>query len=46
MHGPIMLGGEEPGGQEGRVGLRFVGAAGRMIDRALDEAGVGREEVY
>ncbi|WP_333985664.1 UdgX family uracil-DNA binding protein [Burkholderia orbicola] len=43
---PIMLVGEQPGDQEDRAGLPFVGAAGRMLDRALDEAGIERAHVY
>ncbi|NTZ08669.1 UdgX family uracil-DNA binding protein [Burkholderia metallica] len=42
----IMLVGEQPGDQEDRAGLPFVGAAGRMLDRALDEAGIERTHVY
>ncbi|MCA8100348.1 UdgX family uracil-DNA binding protein [Burkholderia contaminans] len=42
----IMLVGEQPGDQEDRKGLPFVGAAGRMLDRALDEAGIERAQCY
>ncbi|RQS28866.1 uracil-DNA glycosylase [Burkholderia sp. Bp8992] len=42
----IMLVGEQPGDQEDRAGLPFVGAAGRLLDRALDEAGIERTHVY
>lgn len=42
----IMLVGEQPGDQEDRAGIPFVGAAGRMLDRALDEAGIARTSVY
>ncbi|KVV64983.1 hydroxyacid dehydrogenase [Burkholderia cepacia] len=42
----IMLVGEQPGDQEDRAGVPFVGAAGRLLDRALDEAGVERTHVY
>lgn len=42
----IMLVGEQPGDQEDRQGLPFVGAAGRMLDRALDEAGIERAHCY
>jgi len=41
----IMLIGEQPGDQEDRAGVPFVGAAGRLLDRALDEAGVERTHV-
>jgi uracil-DNA glycosylase family protein len=42
----MMLVGEQPGDQEDRVGRPFVGPAGRLLDRALDEAGIGHEGVY
>jgi DNA polymerase len=38
--------GEQPGDQEDRQGLPFVGPAGRMLDRALSEAGISRSLVY
>ena len=41
-----MLVGEQPGDQEDFAGRPFVGPAGRVLDRALDEAGIGRSEVY
>ncbi len=41
-----MLVGEEPGDQEDRQGAPFVGPAGRVLDRALEEAGIDRETVY
>ena len=43
---PIMLVGEQPGDSEDKAGLPFVGPAGRMLDRALQEAGVDRDSVY
>jgi uracil-DNA glycosylase len=42
----IMLVGEQPGDQEDRAGHPFVGPAGRILDQALKEAGVRREDVY
>jgi DNA polymerase len=42
----LMLVGEQPGDQEDLAGRPFVGPAGRMLDRALVEAGVDREQVY
>lgn len=42
----IMLVGEQPGDSEDRVGKPFVGPAGRMLDRALHEAGIARHAVY
>ncbi|MBV8910573.1 MAG: UdgX family uracil-DNA binding protein [Gammaproteobacteria bacterium] len=42
----IMLIGEQPGLHEDREGTPFVGPAGRLLDRALDEAGLDRSQVY
>lgn len=42
----VMFVGEQPGDQEDRQGHPFVGPAGRMLDRALEEAGIDRDEVY
>ena len=42
----IMLVGEQPGDQEDIQGKPFVGPAGRMLDRALDEVEIDRENVY
>jgi uracil-DNA glycosylase len=42
----IVMVGEQPGDQEDRRGHPFVGPAGRLLDRALSEAGVERDEVY
>ena len=42
----IMLIGEQPGDQEDRAGLPFVGPAGQLLDRALTAAGVDRSQVY
>jgi DNA polymerase len=42
----LMLVGEQPGDQEDRQGEPFVGPAGRVLDDALEAAGVGRREVY
>ena len=38
--------GEQPGDQEDRAGQPFVGPAGQMLDRALEEAGIDRKMVY
>lgn len=38
--------GEQPGDQEDRQGRPFVGPAGRLLDRALSEAGIDRRETY
>jgi uracil-DNA glycosylase family protein len=38
--------GEQPGDQEDRRGLPFVGPAGILLNRALNDAGIDREETY
>ncbi|HET9418928.1 MAG TPA: UdgX family uracil-DNA binding protein [Chthoniobacterales bacterium] len=43
---PIMLVGEQPGDYEDVAGKPFVGPAGKILDRALAEAGIKRDEVY
>jgi DNA polymerase len=49
-HGPrraaILLVGEQPGDQEDKAGLPFVGPAGGLLDRALADAGVRRSDVF
>jgi len=42
----IMMVGEQPGDAEDREGHPFVGPAGRLLDRALAEAGIDRRLVY
>jgi uracil-DNA glycosylase family protein len=42
----VVLVGEQPGDQEDRQGRPFVGPAGRLLDKALSEAGLTREQVY
>jgi uracil-DNA glycosylase len=42
----IMLVGEQPGDKEDLAGKPFVGPAGQMLDRALEEAGIDRRKVY
>jgi DNA polymerase len=41
-----MFVGEQPGDQEDKAGRPFVGPAGKLLDRALDEAGIDRKTVY
>jgi DNA polymerase len=43
---PLMLVGEQPGNDEDLKGRPFVGPAGRILERALDDAGIGRDDVY
>ncbi len=42
----LMLVGEQPGDQEDRQGLPFVGPAGRVLDQAFAELGIDRGDVY
>src|SRR5438445_7297486 len=42
----LMLVGEQPGDQEDKEGAPFVGPAGRLLDRALEAAGIDRSQVY
>ncbi|MFJ6087814.1 UdgX family uracil-DNA binding protein [Streptomyces sp. NPDC092369] len=42
----IVLVGEQPGDQEDRRGQPFVGSAGRLLDKALAEAGIERDTAY
>ena len=41
-----MLVGEGPGAQEDRMGLPFVGAAGKLLDKMLDAINLNRTKVY
>jgi uracil-DNA glycosylase family protein len=43
---PFMLVGEQPGDKEDLAGKPFVGPAGRMLDEALRDAGIAREETF
>ncbi len=43
---PIMLIGEQPGDQEDLAGRPFVGPAGKILDRALEDAGLDRSRAY
>jgi uracil-DNA glycosylase family protein len=42
----VMLVGEQPGDQEDKAGRPFVGPAGKLLDRALEEAGIDRSSAY
>jgi uracil-DNA glycosylase family protein len=42
----VMFVGEQPGDQEDQQGRPFVGPAGRMLDKALEEVGIDRTHVY
>jgi uracil-DNA glycosylase len=45
-HAEIMLVGEQPGDKEDLAGHPFVGPAGKVLDRALERAGIDRDHVY
>jgi probable DNA metabolism protein len=42
----IVFVGEQPGDQEDLAGLPFVGPAGKLLNRALDDAGIDRKTTY
>jgi len=42
----LMFVGEQPGDAEDLTGRPFVGPAGRLLDRALEDAGIDRNAVY
>ena len=45
-HATIVLVGEQPGDDEDRAGRPFVGPAGRLLDRALADAGIARDRCW
>src|SRR5438876_10216859 len=45
-HATVMLVGEQPGDKEDLAGKPFVGPAGRILDRALADAGIDRKETF
>jgi len=45
-HATFMLVGEQPGDKEDLAGKPFVGPAGRVLDAALQDAGIAREETF
>jgi len=42
----LMLIGETPGDQEDKIGRPFVGPAGKLLDRCLEDVGIARDEAY
>ena len=42
----LVLVGEQPGDQEDKQGHPFVGPAGKLLDRALADAGIDRDQIY
>src|SRR5207245_5672398 len=45
-HARVMLVGEQPGNDEDLSGRPFVGPAGKLLDRALEAAGIDRRQAY
>ena len=45
-HARVMFVGEQPGDREDLQGRPFVGPAGLLLDKALEEAGIDRKQVY
>ena len=45
-HARLMLVGEQPGDKEDLAGKPFVGPAGRMLDEALEAAGIARQDAF
>jgi uracil-DNA glycosylase len=46
VHSKLMLLGEVPGDQEDRLGIPFIGPAGKLLDESLQAAGTDRKSVY
>jgi len=46
VNATVVFVGEQPGNDEDHAGKPFVGPAGKLLDRALVEAGIDRAEVY
>jgi DNA polymerase len=46
VHASLLFVGEQPGDQEDLAGKPFVGPAGKILDKALAEAGIARRDVY
>jgi len=45
-HAQVMFVGEQPGDEEDKAGRPFVGPAGRVLDEAMERAGIDRNSVY
>src|SRR5438105_2458173 len=45
-HAKVFFVGEQPGNDEDLAGKPFVGPAGKLLDRALEDAGIDRRKVY
>ena len=45
-HAAVLMVGEQPGDKEDLAGKPFVGPAGKILDRALEDAGINRNRVY
>lgn len=42
----LILVGEQPGDEEDKLGHPFIGPAGRLLDKVLEEVGIPRDDVY
>jgi DNA polymerase len=45
-HAKVVFVGEQPGNDEDLAGKPFVGPAGKLLDKCLEEAGINRDDVY
>jgi DNA polymerase len=46
IHSPLVLVGEGPGDNEDKQGRPFVGRAGQLLDKAIHDAGLARQDLY
>ena len=46
LHAKLMLVGQNPGAEEDKTGMPFVGRAGKFLNKALAENGIIREELF
>jgi uracil-DNA glycosylase len=46
LHPGIAFVGEQPGDQEDMAGKPFVGPAGKLLDKAMEQAGIDRKQTY
>jgi uracil-DNA glycosylase family protein len=46
QHAKVVMVGEQPGDEEDQKGHPFVGPSGRLLSKAMHEAGLDREKIY
>lgn len=46
LYAPLIIVAQAPGDNEDREGRMFIGPSGKVLDELLDEAGIGKDEVY